>query len=159
LAVPTEDHPLEYKNFEGTIPEGEYGAGHVIVWDTGTYRNLTHRDGRLVPLATAIEQGHAVVWLDGVKLKGGFALTKICGGPKPVWLLVKMADEYADAHHDILKRQPGSVLAHRSHPRRQTRARDRRDCRTLSFLRSALVRSAAPESRSSWNCCATSPAS
>jgi DNA ligase D-like protein (predicted 3'-phosphoesterase) len=91
LAVPTEDHPLEYANFEGIIPEGQYGAGGVIVWDIGTYRNLTTRDGQPVPLDQAIKNGQLAVWLDGKKLKGGFALTRIRNGQKPIWLLVKSA--------------------------------------------------------------------
>ena len=95
LAVPTEDHPLEYRNFEGIIPEGQYGAGRVIVWDTGTFRNITKRDGQPVPLDQAIENGQLAIWLEGKKLKGGFALTRIRDGKKPVWLLVKKRDEYA----------------------------------------------------------------
>src|SRR5438045_544438 len=46
LAVPTEDHPLDYRDFEGVIPEGEYGGGTVLVWDTGTFRNITKGDGK-----------------------------------------------------------------------------------------------------------------
>src|SRR5437588_6743677 len=65
LAMPTEDHPLAYGSFEGVIPEGEYGAGAVIVWDAGTYRNATERDGEPVGMADALERGHAVIWLDG----------------------------------------------------------------------------------------------
>ncbi len=77
LAVPTEDHPLEYRHFEGIIPEGQYGAGRVIVWDTGTFRNITKRDGQPVPLDQAIENGQLAIWLEGKKLKGRFALTSM----------------------------------------------------------------------------------
>lgn len=113
LAVPTEDHPLAYRSFEGVIPQGQYGAGRVIVWDTGTYRNITERQGRPVPLDQAIENGHLAVWLEGKKLKGGFALTRIRDDRKPVWLLVKMVDEYAQPG-DLLAAQPASVSSGRT---------------------------------------------
>jgi DNA ligase D-like protein (predicted 3'-phosphoesterase) len=113
LAVPTEDHPLAYANFEGIIPEGQYGAGRVIVWDTGAYRNITRRDGKLVPVDQAIENGQVAVWLNGKKLKGGFALTRIRNGNKPIWLLVKKRDEYANAG-DPVTEEPGSVLSART---------------------------------------------
>ena len=107
LAIEVEDHPLAYASFEGVIPEGEYGAGAVIVWDTGPYRNLTEKDGREIPLAEALEKGHASFWLEGRKLKGGFALTRTGRG----WILIKMKDELADVGRDILKKEPGSVLS------------------------------------------------
>ena len=113
LAVPTEDHPLEYRDFEGIIPDGEYGAGRVIVWDTGTFRNITKRDGQLVPLHQAIENGQVAIWLEGKKLKGGFALTRIRDGKKPIWLLVKKRDEYANTS-DPVNEQPESVLSGRT---------------------------------------------
>jgi DNA ligase D-like protein (predicted 3'-phosphoesterase) len=106
LAIQTEDHPLEYASFEGTIPQGEYGAGTVIVWDTGTFKNMSKKDGLDITLSRALENGHAAVWLEGKKLSGGYALTKTPRG----WLLVKMRDEKADALRDILKASPGSVL-------------------------------------------------
>jgi len=106
LAIQTEDHPLEYASFEGTIPEGQYGAGTVIVWDTGSYKNMSKKDGLDITLAQALENGHAAIWLEGKKLSGGYALTKTQRG----WLLVKMRDEKADAKRDILKESPGSVL-------------------------------------------------
>jgi DNA ligase D-like protein (predicted 3'-phosphoesterase) len=59
LAMPTEDHPLDYAEFEGVIPQGEYGAGPVIVWDAGTFRNLTERRGREVPVERAVRDGQS----------------------------------------------------------------------------------------------------
>lgn len=114
LAVPTEDHPLEYADFEGVIPEGEYGAGTVMVWDFGTYRNLTEKKGQPVPLAEAVPQGHVKVWLEGKKLKGGFALTRFKKSPEEAWLLVKADDETADFQTDILKTAPDSAQTGRS---------------------------------------------
>lgn len=114
LAVATEDHPLEYADFEGSIPEGEYGAGNVIVWDTGPYKNMTEKNGKTVPIDDAIEHGHLAVWLEGKKLRGGFALTRFRKGPREQWLLVKMKDEGADPDNDPLVDQPQSVLSART---------------------------------------------
>ena len=111
LAMAVEDHSLGYGDFEGVIPEGSYGAGAVIVWDTGRYRNLTHKDGEEVPIGEALANGHAVVWLDGHKLKGGYALTRTGGGPKEKWLLVKTRDEEADARRNPVSSRPESVLS------------------------------------------------
>src|SRR3954463_6870694 len=93
LAVRVEDHPLDYGDFEGVIPKGNYGAGTVIVWDTGPYENLTEKDGREVPLKEALERGHAVVALEGHKLHGGYVLQRIGRGEDERWLLVKTDDE------------------------------------------------------------------
>ncbi|MCX4552723.1 3'-phosphoesterase [Streptomyces sp. NBC_01387] len=98
LAVPTEDHPLEYREFEGVIPRGEYGGGTVIVWDEGTYRPLSHdRRGRGIPFAESLERGHATFWLDGTKLHGEYALTRFHGGADSTdpeaWLLVKAREK------------------------------------------------------------------
>ncbi|MEU7009878.1 DNA polymerase ligase N-terminal domain-containing protein [Streptomyces sp. NPDC046332] len=100
LAMPTEDHPLAYREFEGVIAEGEYGAGTVIVWDEGTYRNLsTRRDGHTeIPFAQALADGHVSFWLDGHKLRGGWSLTRFrtdADGGRETWLLVKRSDERA----------------------------------------------------------------
>jgi DNA ligase D-like protein (predicted 3'-phosphoesterase) len=77
IAIRTEDHPLEYADFEGVIPEGQYGAGRVMVWDRGTYRNLTQHRGKEVPVDAAIRNGYVTVSLEGEKLVGGFALTDL----------------------------------------------------------------------------------
>jgi DNA ligase D-like protein (predicted 3'-phosphoesterase) len=110
LAVPTEDHPMGYAKFEGIIPEGEYGAGAAIVWDSGTYRNLTGKNGHEVPIDQALRQGRIKIWLDGKKLKGGYALTRIRAKPASL-LLVKMNDSEADVRQDITKTAPHSVLS------------------------------------------------
>lgn len=114
LAMPTEDHPMSYATFEGVIPEGEYGAGQVIVWDTGTYRNLTEKAGKEIPVEKAIRDGHISVWLDGKKLSGGYALTRVGDGKRERWLLVKMDDEGADARRNPVKTEPESVLSGRT---------------------------------------------
>lgn len=114
LAVPTEDHPLEYAGFEGVIPEGEYGAGRVLVWDWGTFRNLTEKKGVPVPLPQAVAHGHLKVWLEGRKLRGGFSLTRFKTGEEEAWLLTKAEDEEADPSRDPVRDEPHSVLSGRT---------------------------------------------
>ena len=109
LAVEVEDHPLEYADFEGVIDEGNYGAGAVIVWDAGTYRNLDER-----PLAEGLEAGHAKVWLRGRKLTGGWTLQRTRAGSKPQWLLIKRRDEGADARRNPQSTEPESVTSGRT---------------------------------------------
>lgn len=86
----------------------------MIVWDIGSYRNLTERDGRPVPVGRAIEEGHLTVWLEGEKLIGGFALTKakLRGGEQ--WLLVKKDDVGADRRRKPTRTQLKSVLSGRT---------------------------------------------
>jgi DNA ligase D-like protein (predicted 3'-phosphoesterase) len=107
MAVPTEDHPLEYAGFEGVIPEGEYGAGSVIVWDTGTYENLSDdKDGGRIEVAEALEHGHVTFRLHGQKLQGGYSLTRM---RENAWLLVKTRDDDADARRNPVSTQPESL--------------------------------------------------
>ena len=123
LAVETEDHPLEYGEFEGRIPEGEYGAGDTLVWDRGTYE--TEPPGRASEMR---QKGHLDVVLHGEKLRGRWHLvrTRRAGG-KQGWLLFKGKDELAAAARDIVAERPESVVSgrrvtrgpvrsHRSHP-------------------------------------------
>lgn len=111
LALPTEDHPLEYADFEGTIPKEEYGGGTVLIWDRGGYRNLKEgADGEEPPsVAEQIEEGHARIWLDGQKISGGYALIRTGGGDNARWLLIKMDDEAADARRNPVSTEPKSV--------------------------------------------------
>jgi DNA ligase D-like protein (predicted 3'-phosphoesterase) len=114
LAMPTEDHPMDYAGFEGVIPEDAYGAGPVIVWDEGTFRNLTEKDGQEVPVEDAVDSGHVKVFLEGHKLRGGYALTRTGEGKRPRWILVKLRDEHADARRNPVSTQPESVLSGRT---------------------------------------------
>jgi DNA ligase D-like protein (predicted 3'-phosphoesterase) len=109
MARRTEDHPLDYETFEGVIPEGQYGAGRVIVWDRGTYINESRCD-----MSEGLKRGHLSFWLDGQKLRGGYALTRIRDGVDETWLLVKKSDEYADARSSPVRSQPESVLSGRT---------------------------------------------
>jgi len=106
LAVMTENHPLEYANFEGIIPAGQYGAGQVIVWDRGTYKNLKSPKS----LADCFTDGIFELFLQGEKLQGGYALVRMKDSDKN-WLLIKLADEYADARRRPTSSEPQSVIS------------------------------------------------
>ncbi|GAA3997110.1 DNA polymerase ligase N-terminal domain-containing protein [Streptomyces plumbiresistens] len=126
LAVPTEDHPLEYEEFEGVIPRGEYGGGTVIVWDHGTYEPLSHdRKGRPVDFGESLEHGHATFRLHGAKLHGTYALTRFRGGDDESWLLVKKAEGRAQGHGTPDPRRARSVRSGRTLA--QVGAEDRED--------------------------------
>jgi DNA ligase D-like protein (predicted 3'-phosphoesterase) len=115
LARRTEDHPMDYAKFEGAIAEGEYGAGTVIVWDTGNYRNLTRHKGADVPVAEAVDNGHVTFWLEGSRLTGGYSLTRTRRSrDKEDWLLVKVDDEQADRRRKPAKTELTSVLSGRT---------------------------------------------
>jgi DNA ligase D-like protein (predicted 3'-phosphoesterase) len=109
LAVQVEDHGLDYFDFEGVLGAG-YGAGAVIVWDLGTYRNLDDERS----MSQALEDGHVKVWLDGDKLTGGWTLQRTRGGAKPQWLMIKRRDVRADARRNPQSTQPESVKSGRT---------------------------------------------
>ncbi|MBV9122007.1 MAG: DNA ligase D [Planctomycetes bacterium] len=114
LAVMVEDHPLDYRTFEGTIPEGNYGAGAVLVWDEGTYCARATADRRASErrLREGLAQGHLNFVLNGHKLKGEFSLVKIQRGQDNQWLLVKKRDPWA-SEEDVTE-QADSVTSGRS---------------------------------------------
>ena len=98
LAMQVEDHPFDYKNFEGIIPDGNYGAGTVIVWDEGTYEPLEKTTTKAAAeklLAKEIKAGSVKIRMQGKKLKGEFALVKLKGKDDNAWLLIKHRDQYA----------------------------------------------------------------
>ncbi len=99
LAVQTEDHPDDYKAFEGVIPDGEYGAGPSLIWDAGEFHPLGDFD-------KGFKKGHLRFELDGVKLKGAWSLIRIKSDDKKAqWLLIKEKDEFArdDTDSEILE--------------------------------------------------------
>ncbi|MGE0010298.1 MAG: DNA polymerase ligase N-terminal domain-containing protein [Candidatus Babeliales bacterium] len=115
LAVMTEDHPMDYADFEGVIPKGEYGAGPVMVWDTGTYTNIKTKNGKLVPMHECLKQGHIEVFLEGSKINGAFSLVRTHYQDNPKnWLLIKMKDEFSSAKKNPVNTQNKSVLTGRS---------------------------------------------
>lgn len=111
LAILTIDHPLEYAEFEGIIPEGTYGAGTVLIWDQGTYFSID--DPELFDqtnIENQIEDGKLLFCLEGKKLKGNFALI-ISDKAHRQWMIMKLNDEKADFKGDILVDQPQSVIS------------------------------------------------
>jgi bifunctional non-homologous end joining protein LigD len=103
LAVEVEDHPYSYRTFEGDIPEGNYGAGHVDIWDQGTYHHTEAEDLKQgeKTLLQELEKGSIHFVLEGEKLKGAFTLLKMKGKQEDAWLLLKKDDEFAthDAYY------------------------------------------------------------
>jgi len=116
MAIPTEDHPLEYANFEGNIPEDQYGGGTVMIWDRGKFKNLKKNDaGERISLKESYDLGTIEVWLNGEKLKGGYALIQMKSGKmKGNWLLIKIDDSEADARRNPTNTQNKSVVSGRT---------------------------------------------
>ena len=109
LAVQTEDHPMDYGNFEGKIPQGNYGAGTVMVWDRGTYRVMGEADA-----GKQLQRGEIKFELNGEKLRGSFVLVKLKQSEKGnEWLLIKHKDAAVDPAWNIEEHE-GSALTGRT---------------------------------------------
>ena len=111
LAVRTEDHPLSYATFEGVIPKGQYGGGTVMLWDRGTWAPIAGKT------AETLEDGHLHFRLHGERMRGDWLLVRMKGRPgekRENWLLRKIADDHADAGHDLVARELTSVATGRS---------------------------------------------
>lgn len=106
LAMAVEDHPLDYANFEGVIPAGQYGGGTVMVWDRGTYMPAEPDVG------DAVRRGQLKFTLNGKKLKGEWVLVRTGGRVSRTWLLIKHRDVFASTR-DILEEEPRSVISNR----------------------------------------------
>lgn len=131
LAMPTTDHDLAYRNFEGVIPEGQYGAGPVMIWDEGTFnpeleiskgvrKEITNRAEGEKVLKEALKKGELKFMLYGKKLHGSFALVKTRGfGGKESWLLIKDADAFVkkdyDAKTDAVSAKSGKTIEEIEH--------------------------------------------
>src|SRR5476651_1376576 len=112
LAMMVEDHPFDYSNFEGIIPEGEYGGGTVIVWDEGTYEPVEEIKGKKAQekhLLKQLKSGSLKIKLHGEKLEGEYALVKTHGMGENGWLLIKHNDAFASA--DDITKEDKSVLS------------------------------------------------
>lgn len=126
LAMPSGDHDLEYRHFEGVLPEGDYGAGPVMVWDEGTYnpevevakglrKEITEHSEAEEVMKKGLKEGNLKFRLYGKKLQGSFALVRTSGfgGMKESWLMIKHRDEHAKKGYDA-KDYDSSVLSGRS---------------------------------------------
>jgi bifunctional non-homologous end joining protein LigD len=116
LAMQVEDHPVDYNTFEGTIPQGQYGGGTVMLWDHGTYfaDDATDGDDEAV-MRKGLHSGKLSFTLQGERLKGSFALVRTRGNDeKPQWLLIKHRDDFADPERDIVAEVTTSVTTGRT---------------------------------------------
>ncbi|WP_166041793.1 DNA ligase D [Sphingosinicella sp. YJ22] len=112
LAVRTEDHPLSYATFEGTIPKGQYGGGTVMLWDRGTWASLPGKDPR-----KGLEEGHLHIILDGERMKGEYVMFRLkprSGERAENWMLKKVTDDHAGASGGLVERYLTSIKTGRS---------------------------------------------
>ena len=101
LAIHVEDHPIEYNQFEGTIPAGEYGGGTVMIWDYGTYTAVGEAEDSEAALRAGYRKGEFKFVVKGKRLKGSWVLVRTKGrGERGQWLLIKHRDEAADPDTD-----------------------------------------------------------
>ena len=112
LAMEVEDHPISYNTFEGTIPEGEYGGGTVMLWDRGTYE--AEDGGGIDSLRDGYERGDLKIVLHGKRLNGSWVLVRMKRPGRPQWLLIKHRDEEADPGLDVTEAHTNSVVTKRT---------------------------------------------
>ncbi len=130
LAMEVEDHPIEYNKFEGTIPEGEYGGGTVMLWDRGTYTWHDRDPDPAQRLRDGYASGDFKFVLKGKRLRGSWVLVRTRRGEKkPQWLLIKHRDEFAEEGADVVADEVTSVTTGRTmeeiaagKPRRSSRS-------------------------------------
>jgi bifunctional non-homologous end joining protein LigD len=112
LAMEVEDHPIAYNTFEGTIPQGEYGGGTVMLWDRGTYE--ADDEGGAASLRRGYEKGELRFVMHGKRIQGGFVLARLRRPGRPQWLLIKRRDQYADPERDVTAEVTTSVASRRT---------------------------------------------
>ena len=114
LAMQVEDHPIEYTTFEGTIPEGEYGGGTVMLWDRGTYE--PEGGGGDAALRDGYARGDLKILMHGKRMRGGWVLVRMRTDERGrgQWLLIKHRDELADVNYDVVAEETTSVVSGRS---------------------------------------------
>ena len=116
LAMQVEDHPMEYNSFEGTIPEGEYGGGTVMLWDNGWYE--PEKGGGEDGVREGLRKGDLKIVFHGKRIKGSYVLVRTRGfgssASKPSWLLIKHKDEHAEKGDALVERHTTSVTTKRS---------------------------------------------
>jgi bifunctional non-homologous end joining protein LigD len=114
LAMEVEDHPIEYNTFEGTIPQGQYGGGTVMLWDRGTYE--AEDGGGPDSVRDAYKRGDLKIVMHGKRLQGGWVLVRMRrdDGGRAQWLLIKHRDDTADPKYDVTEKITTSVASGRT---------------------------------------------
>lgn len=112
LAMEVEDHPISYNSFEGTIPEGQYGGGTVMLWDRGTYD--AEDGGGAESLRRGYAKGDLKVTLAGKRLRGAWVLVRMNRPGRPQWLLIKHRDATAGSARDVTAEYTTSVVSRRT---------------------------------------------